>query len=363
MSIRHAIWAPLVALAGMGALLIAAPAAAQDSASAHTLTLPPFDFHGFVQVYYRAGDPTTVDGFRLRKGDLKFSGELSPHLTWRVALDVAKALTVTKTAAKGADSLALGDVSIDQKSRILQDAALTYTVNHSLAFDVGQQNLPLSEEGWISLAQLETIERTLFITDKSRAEGLGFVYDIGASANGTVGNVLEYHTGVFNEPGDAQGTTDSNEQKTVIGRFVLHPPILSKLQFGGSGAYEGGSVLQHRERAGGEIQYKDAMFTVRGEAMGARDGLLHRFGWYGLGAVRPLPRIQLVARYDSWDRDLSAERAPTNALERQIVLGGSYVLEGSTSSKLALNIIRQTFPNITSVRASTFLIAAFQGAW
>jgi hypothetical protein len=361
MPTRRALCALFIAVLASGVHPLFTPAAAQDSTKAHAL--PPVEFHGFVQLQYRTGDPTTRDGFRLRKTDLKFSGDLSPHLSWRVALDAAKALSVSKTLGKGVDSLALADASIDQKSRILQDAALTYTVNRKLSFDLGQQNLPLSEEGWISLAQLETIERTLFITDKSRAEGLGFVYDVGASANGMAGNVLEYHAGVFNEPGDDQGTTDANQQKAYMGRVVIHPSMLPKLQFGGSGTYEGGSVLQHRERGGGEVQYKDALFTVRAEAMGARDGLLHRFGWYGLGALRPVGRVQLVARYDSWDRDLSGEQTVSNALERQIVVGGSYLLDGSTSAKFALNVVRQTFPNITTVRPATFLLAAFQGAW
>jgi hypothetical protein len=354
-----------VVLSLIAGFVTVAPLGAQDTttATASHFTLSPVDIHGFVQVYYRDGDPTTPDGFRLRKADIKLSGLLSPHLSWRVVVDAAKALSLNATDAKGADSNVLAAVSIDQKSRILLDAALTYTVNKDLNFDVGQQNLPLSEEGWISLSQLETIERSMFIVDKTRAEGLGFVFDVGASANGMLGNVLEYHTGVFNEPGDDQGTTDSNDQKAFMGRFVVHPPFLPKLQFGGSGTYEGGPALQHRERGGGEAQYKDDFFTVRAEAMGARDGLLHRFGWYGLGAVRPATHLQFVARYDSWDRDLSAETTFNNSYERQELVGGSYVLDGSAASKLAINLVRQSFPGISTVRAATFVLIAFQGSW
>jgi hypothetical protein len=351
--------ASLVGLALMSPVV--SPLAAQDSAAV-VRALPPFDLHGFLEVYYRAGDPLTKDGYRLRKADIKFSGDVSPHIRWRVGFDGAKVLTLNTTIAEVGDSTALSGANIDQKSRILQDAALTYIVSRRFNIDVGQQVIPLGLEGGISTAQVETIERANLSVERSRAVGLGDVRDIGASVNGFATNAVEYHAGVFNETGDSQGNTDSNPQKAVIGRVVLHPSFVPHLQFGGSGAYEGGAPTQHRERAGGEIQYKDPIFTVRAEAIGARDGLLHRFGWYGLGAVRPTPRLQLVARYDAWDRDTRSELSIVNAFERQIVAGGSYLVDG-TGARLVVNIVRQDFPDVTNVRSGTFLLAAFEASW
>ena len=357
---RRALRAPLVVLAGAVGMLVAPAAGAQDSAA--TRALPPFDLHGFLEVYYRSGDPTVKDGYRLRKADLKFSGDVSPHIRWRVAFDGAKALTVNKTVSQIGDSLALSDASIDQKSRILQDAALTYVVNRTFNVDVGQQIIPLGLEGGISTAQVETIERANLSVERSRGVGLGDVRDIGVAVNGFASSQLEYHAGLFNETGDSQGNTDTNPQKAVIGRVVVHPSLVPGFQFGASGAYQGGAPTLHRERAGGEVQYKIPRLTLRAEAIGARDGLLRRFGWYGLGAVRPVPKLQLVARYDSWDRDLGAERTIQNAFERQIVAGGSYLLDGS-NARMVLNVVRQTFPNITSVRSGTILLAAFEASW
>jgi hypothetical protein len=228
--------------------------------------------------------------------------------------------------------------------------------------DVGQQVLPYGLEGSEGLPQVETIERTNFAADKSRAVNLGDTRDIGASVNGRALRQLEYHLGVYNETGDDQGSTDPNDQKAFIGRIVLHPSLVPNFEIGGTGAYEGGSAVQHRERGGTEAQYKTRLFTLRGETMAARDGLLHRFGWYGLGALRPNNRIELVARYDSWDHDRTHESVQSDAYERQIVVGGNYFIDGPRT-KLALNIIRQTFPNISSVRPSTFLLMAFSGAW
>jgi hypothetical protein len=339
--------------------LLAVPGAAQDSTI--TRALLPIELHGFLQVYYRSGDPTTKDGYRLRKADVKFAGDVSPHVRWRVTFDAAKLLTITKTVAAVGDSTALVD-AIDQRTRILQDAALTLTVNHATFIDVGQQILPLSLEGTISTANVETIERTLFIIERSRAVGLGDVRDIGASANGVWANALEYHAGLFNDTGESQGTTDPNDQKAFVGRVALHVPTIPGLQVGGSGAFQAGPTLVRRERAGTEVQFRDSWITLRAETMTARDAELRRFGWYSLAAVRPTSLLQLVARYDAWDRDRTHEASIADAFERQIVLGGSYLVDGA-AAKVAVNVVRQTFPNVQIVGNGTFVLIAFQGAW
>lgn len=344
----------------LAAACAAAPLAAQDSAAVRAA--PPVDIHGLIQVYYRAGDPLNHDGFRVRRGDLKFSGDLSPRLKWRLGIDVAKALGVNKAIGDVNDTAVVTDVTVDQRSRALLDAALTYSVNHALQIDVGQQVLPLSYEGTMPSSQVETADRALFIVERSRGDGLGDVRDVGAAAFGVMaGGQVEYKAGVFNETGGAQSSTDPNDQKAFIGRLVFHPSALPGFQFGGSGAFEGGPTAQRRERAGGEAQYKVPLFTLRAEAMGARDGELRRFGWYGLGALRPAPRVELVASVDNWDRDLSAESSINNAFERQYIVGGWYVLDAT--GKVGVNVIRQEFPNINTVPDATFALLSFQASW
>ena len=358
MPLSRARWA-LAVLASAALIVPDSPATAQDTTghAGHTA-----EVHGFVQVYYRTGDPTIKDGYRLRKADLKFSGDISPHVRWRVGFDAAKVLTLSKSEVAIGDSAALSDASVDQRTRILQDAALTVFLNRFASLDVGQQIVPLSLEGTISSAYVETIERTLFITERSRAVGLGDVRDIGASANGALPFGLEYHVGLFNETGESQGTTDQNDQKALIGRMAYHVPIVPGLQIGGSGGFEAGPFEQRRERVGTEIQYKSAAVTLRTESMSARDGGLHRFGWYGLAAWRLTRNLQLVGRYDSWDRDRSAETSTFDARERQITAGTSYLLDGG-NAKIAVNLIHQSFPNITSSANGTFALIAFQGLW
>lgn len=353
-------FAPSASTFAVAALLgLAGLAKAQDSVRAG-----PVAIHGFVLVSYRSGDPLTVDGYRLRKADIKFSGFVSPDLRWRVTFDAAKALSLTKTVDEVTDSsIALTDAAIDQKSRMLQDAALTYAVHPALALDIGQQIIPLGLEGKYSAAQVETIERTLFVAERSRAVGLGDVRDIGVSANGAfVDGQIEYHLGVFNEAGESAGTTDLTPQKAIVGRISFHPRALPDFQFGGSGGYEGGTASVRRERAGGEAEFRNDDITIRAEVMSARDGFLHRLGWYSLGAYRPTSRLQLVGRYDWWDRDRDAEVSFANALETQVVVGASYLLQGA-SAKVALNVVRQTFPHVHTVKPGTFLLAGFSGIW
>jgi len=347
----------LIASAGLGIPFSVAIAQDTTGHAGHAA-----EVHGFVQVYYRTGDPTIKDGYRLRKADLKFSGDISPHVRWRVGFDAAKVLTLSKSEVAIGDSEALGDASVDQRTRILQDAALTVYLNKFASVDVGQQIVPLTLEGTISSAYVETIERTLFITERSRAVGLGDVRDIGASANGTTPFGVEYHVGLFNELGESQGTVDPNDQKALIGRVAYHLAAVPGLQIGGSGGFESGPFAQRRERAGTEIQYKTSAVTLRTESMSARDGGLHRFGWYGLGAWRLTHNLQFVGRYDEWDRDRSAETSTFDAFERQVTAGTSYLLDGG-NAKLALNVVYQSFPNITSAANGTFALIAFQGLW
>lgn len=338
---------------------VASPLAAQDStAKVVKFVIPPVETHGFLEIYYRSGDPLTKDGYRLRKADLKFSGAISPRLRWRITFDAGKALTLNTSRGTAEDSAAVSSVTADQRTRMLQDAALTYIVSPRFGLDVGQQIVPLSLEGTLNTWNIETIERANFEVERSRAVGLGDVRDIGIAANGLASG-LEYHVGTFDEMGDAGGSTDANQQKSVMARVSYHTPFLSAFQIGGSGAFEGGPPNTKKQRAATEIQYRPGKLVLRGETMAARDGLLRRFGWYGLGAYRLRPDLQLVARYDSWDRDVTGESALTNALQRQIVGGFSYFIENG-SAKLAVNVIRQTFPNISSVRDATFALFAFQ---
>jgi hypothetical protein len=353
----------------VAAALVAGRLQAQDTAAAPNAALPSpapaVQMDGLLQVWYLDGHTITSshDSYRIRRADLKLSGVISPRVRWRLSIDGAKLLNLTKTTTTAADSSVLKDVAVDERTRILQEASIAVTIIPSLRVDVGQQIIPLSLEGITAASQIETIERTMFIAERSRGGGLSDVRDIGAAARGSLAaGYVDYQIGLFNEMGESQNTTDANDQKATIGRVAVRVPTLTGLQLGGSGGFEGGSdPAQHRERAGGEAQYRNRRLTLRSEVMGGRDGAMRRLGYYALGAVRPADDIELVARWDSWDPDVHNESGPLDVAEREVVGGVSYFIEGG-ATHVATNIVRATFPS-GKVRPSTQLLLALQVVW
>ncbi|HKW11065.1 MAG TPA: porin [Gemmatimonadaceae bacterium] len=325
---------------------------------------PPVQINGLVQVWYLDGHTITNahDTYRVRRADIKLSGVISPRVGWHVSLDGAKVLNLTKNTTVVDDSTTLRDTNIDQRSRILQEASIYVAVTPTFRIDVGQQIIPVSLEGVTPSSQIETIERTMFIAERTRGGGISDVRDIGAAARGSVAaGYVDYQIGLFNEMGDSQNSTDQNDQKALIGRVAFHLPVIPELRLGVSGGSEGGAVGQRHERAGGEVQYRNRWITLRSEVMGARDGVLRRLGYYGFGAIRPAPQMELVARWDNWDPDLHNESGPADVFEREIVAGANYFIDGS-STRLAANVIRSTFPS-GRLPSTTLLLFALQVAW
>jgi hypothetical protein len=355
----------------LAAIVVAGRVEAQDTTSTQhpaanepAPPAPAVQLNGLLQVWYLDGHTITNahDTYRIRRADVKLSGVISPRVRWRISLDGAKLLNLNKTNTVAADSSVLEDVAVDQRSRILQEASINVTLAPSVRVDVGQQIIPLSYEGITAASQIETIERTMFIAERGRGGGISDVRDIGAEVRGSVAdNHVDYQLGVFNEFGDTQNSTDQNDQKATIGRLALRLPWLPTLQLGASGGVEGGLPDQRRERAGGEGQFRNRWLTLRAELMGARDRGLRRLGYYGLGALRPRPDVELVGRWDYWDPDLHNESGAADAAEREIVAGASYFIEGG-ATRLAANVVRSTFPS-GIVQSSTLLLFSLQVVW
>jgi len=325
---------------------------------------PSVQIDGFLQLWYLDGQTITNahDTYRIRRADLKLSGVISPRVRWRISLDGAKLLNLTKTTAGTADSTVLRDASVDQRTRILQEASISLSVLPMLRIDVGQQIIPLALEGTIAAAQIETIMRTMFIEERSRGGTFGDIRDIGASARGSIGaGAIDYGFGLFNEMGESQNSTDQNDQKAAVGRIAFHMPWIDELQFGGSGGFEGGALSARRERAGGEAQFRNSWLTLRSEVMGGRDGSVRRLGYYGLGALRPWSVIELVGRWDDWNPDLHNESGLSTVDEHELVGGINFYIEGG-ATRLSANIVRSTFPS-GLVQPSNLLVLELHVVW
>ena len=93
-----------------------------------------------------------VDTFRLRRAELKFSGDISPRIKWAVMVDPAKALSLsTTTSSMGGQTVVTG-TSISQSGRMMQDAFVSLNWKPAFSIEVGQQKVPLGMEGTASPA-------------------------------------------------------------------------------------------------------------------------------------------------------------------------------------------------------------------
>src|SRR5437762_8892542 len=116
----------------LAVLVFAGPLGAQDTASARA-TQPPapaVQIDGLLQIWYLDGHTVTNahDTYRIRRADVKLSGVISPRVRWHVSLDGAKLLNLARTTTTVSDTTVVKDVSVDQRSRILQEASINVAV-------------------------------------------------------------------------------------------------------------------------------------------------------------------------------------------------------------------------------------------
>jgi phosphate-selective porin len=260
----------------------------------------------------------SADTFKLRRSEIKFSGDVTDKLHWAVMVDPAKELKTNK------------DNSIDQKSRMLQDLKLTYDVFESNKINFGQFKVPISMEGLESSGKIDTIDRARFISDGK----LGDYRDIGVMWEGDY-KKIGYALGVFN--GEGQNTSDLNDNKDVSGRFLVRP--LEGLQLGTS-FYVGksGTALDDKDRFGLEGKYVTSKYALKAEYMHAKDGSVSKEGWYGLGTYNFTDKWQGVARIEGWNPDTDN----SNNKENDYTVGVNYFLNPD-HTKLQLNYIRRDY--------------------
>lgn len=353
---RSAPEAPL-ALELLGTPLPAAAAA--DTARADTVARPKVEekkaaavmevgtgkvkFSGTVQAWYVGGGEAVTSTFRVRRAELKFAGELTPAAHWTLMVDPSKALKVSNGA-------------VSQSTSLLQDAHATLKLG-GFSLDAGQFKLPLSREGFTqSSSKIETVERALFISDGK----YGLVRDLGFMLSGPLVRGVSFHLGAFNGAGEMQNTPDTNDDKVVAGRVEVQTPVRG-LSLGSSGAW-GGEVSEsnvRHDRLGGDVAFVRGPVTVRAEVMRGRDAAVERLGYYGLAAYR-VGQLELVGRYDAWDRDTASETAAADALERHYVAGVNYFVVG-TASKLQATYAHRTFGGVAP--SSGMLLVNVQMAW
>ena len=305
----------------------------------------PIQFDGVVQGRFDT-DSAGNDTFWIRRSELKLSGRISSKADWAVMIDPAKTLKLTTSKTAGN----VTDVSVDQSSKILQDAWVGYQFTPQVRAEVGQQKVPFSYEGLHSASALDVIERALFLS----VGKYGDIRDIGLQVKGKWDQV-QATAAVMNGEGESQNNKDSNPQKAVGGRVVFAPTKVKGLQVGVSGLTEIAPNENRRDRVGAEIQYKNDKLTLRAEYAAALQDKLRGFGWYAHAGYYLNPKLEGVLRYDTFTPDRN-----TSASKEEDWLGGlNYYLTGNT--KVQVNYIHKRFFN--GLPINNQLLISYQVAW
>jgi phosphate-selective porin len=325
------------------------PAATARLAASPIEGLGKIRFNGLLQGWYFGGDHGTRDSFRIRRAELRFSGDLSPRARWTVMIDPAKTLAIT-------------DGAINQAGRPLQDAYITVDRSKLLQLSVGQMKIPFSLEGLQPSGALDTVERALFMNDRARGGNYSDIRDIGAMIRGTTGGA-EVQFGVFNGSGESQNDVDRNEGKSAIARATFRPPSVPGLHLGIAGVWANGRTADRprRERAGAEMQFVRNGWKLKSEFAVGRDGDLERLGYYVHAGRQLTPRLELIARVDTFDPDTDRDNTPASTQERDYIAGFNYNII-NTNLRLQANLLRKTFATDATPDRNLLLIN-LQTSW
>jgi hypothetical protein len=361
----------LVPVVLLGLLAGVPPSAAQSdpppappAPAANVVDIGPIKnlkFSGVLNVWYQGGDQGFVDTFRLRRARLYFSGNMTPRARFQVMVDLSKALTINQERVTVDGASVVTGTSVNQASRILQDAYIAVKVAPRLELTAGQFKLPMNYEGNAPVQELPLAERSLVTTDRSRGGLFGDLREIGVMARGTVGSAFEYRVGVFNGLGTRQNEVDQDDRKSVAARVAYQTP-LAGLLLGAFGAWDREAVT-HREqrRTGLDAHYRRGRLRLDAELVEGRDGALTRRGCYGTAAWRLRPRIELVTRLDVFDPDTHFDRSRSDARERDYIGGVTYFISGN-NLELQAEYLRKTFALDLSPRQHVAIVN-LQLAW
>lgn len=232
---------------------------------------------------------------------VKLSGYLQARETWQKDVGLTGSINRARLAASGTVAPSVtyrvqgefrtGSVGNGRASVSLQDAVIRYA-RERWALQAGQFKTPFTREFVTSLADLETADRAAAI------DSLATKRDIGLMGEVTVATRVTFYAGVFN--GEGQNVT-ANRDSTALGvaRAVVRP--MAHLALGANVARFFGDSTRY----GADANFEDERAVVRGEivaqsrdARGGRDDL----GWLLVGGYAVAPEVQVVARYEEFER-------------------------------------------------------------
>jgi phosphate-selective porin O/P len=288
-----------------------------------------------------AGPAPAASGVRL-------SGYLQARTTWQKDIGLTSTLNRARLAAAGGiatdftwriqGEFRTGNVGTGKASVSLQDAYIRWT-RHRFGVQAGQFKTPFTREFVTSLTDVETADRATVVDSLAPKRDIGFLGDYDFNKKAT------FQAGLFN--GEGQNVT-ANKDSTLLGvaRLVVRPN--PELAVGANVArYFGDST-----RFGADVNYEGPRITVRGEVVAqARDSLGgdHDLGWLLLGGFKVANQVQLVAKYEKFERP-----AIGSAQDNRAFTGGANFFLAGTAVRLTVEYINRKIGD-PGVKAETVL--------
>lgn len=346
---------------------IEAAQAAQGEAAKNTpsvTTKLPVVISGLLQVqslnFFNQDGPgrDAADTFRLRRGELRLTGTITPKLTGTIMIDPAKTTSGT---------------NIRTRDNILQEIQASYLLRSTgtgaeasnLYFDAGQYKIPVGYESLLSTSALPFVERALIFTQRDPFDGgYGDVRDTGLQLRGNVGSQFNYRLGVFNGFGDRQNTLAVSDAKAVLGLLSFSPRGLPGFQIGVSGGRgntgQSTGIIPTVGRSNRDLfnvfgVYKREKLTLQAEYLsGKAQGFQSTGtppvvspqqrdlkGYYGSIGYLFSPNVEGLFRYDYLDAN---RQATGDSTVRDLILGINYYIKGN-NAKIQTNLIRRSGAN------------------
>lgn len=251
-----------------GLALLAGPASAQQGPGA-----PAVRLSGYLQARETWQERVGLTG-TINRARLAASGSVGPGFSWRLQ-----------------GEFRTGNVGNGRASVSLQDAYIRWS-RARVGIQAGQFKTPFAREFVTPLADLETPDRATVVDSLAPKRDIGVMVDYDHRQR------VQLLAGVFN--GEGSNTT-ANRDSTVLGvmRAVARPH--PRLTLGVNVArYFGDST-----RFGADVNYEGPRLTLRAEVLaqsrdsmgGARDR-----GWLALAAVKLREDVQVVAKYEDFER-------------------------------------------------------------
>lgn len=245
------------------------------SAESMEVGLGSAKFNGLLQTWTVYDTTATAQlNQRLRRAEIKFSGDIAPNWRWSVMIDPAK-------------SLSTGAISSSNDNKILQDFVIGWAFHDGFELVVGQFKTPTAAEGLISSGNLILPERSI------TARTWGDKREPGAMVTYKISNYKFYFGGSH---GQATNVNDDNRQKDLHlraeGKFLEHFQL-------GFFTSMGDSEWVDRARWGSNLVVDWNKWHLDAEIILGRNGSQpNTTGWYSTLAYQINECWQPVTRYE-----------------------------------------------------------------